>query len=109
MAFFLRRWAIKTLGVFWSIEIEMRDNHEMVTNGPYKFCRHPNYLAIILEIIGFCLIANAYRLLIFTLIVYIPLLLLRIKAEEVELVKKFSENYIRYIKNTPALLPFNKP
>ncbi len=106
--FFLRRWAIKSLGVFWSIEIEMRDKHELVTSGPYKFCRHPNYLAIILEIVGFCLIANAYQILAFTLMGYVPLLILRIKSEEVELVKKFSDTYLKYIKSTPSLIPFTK-
>src|SRR3989338_9438883 len=41
----LRRAAIKALGPLWSIEVEIRTNHALITKGPYSFCRHPNYLA----------------------------------------------------------------
>ncbi len=108
MAFFLRQWVIRTLGPFWSIEIEMRDQHKLITTGPFQFCRHPNYLAIILEVIGFCLVANAFVTLIISLLIYIPLLLVRIKLEEKELIRMFGSIYKVYMNKTPAILPFLK-
>ena len=106
MGLFLRRWVIKTLGPFWSIEIEMRKEHKLIITGPFKFCRHPNYLAIVLEVMGFCLIANAFLTLILSLLLYIPLLLVRINLEEKELVKFFGLTYKGYMNKTPAILPF---
>ena len=39
---FGRQWAFNSLGKYWSVDIEIRDNHELIKNGPYKYMRHPN-------------------------------------------------------------------
>lgn len=65
--FLLRRWLIRTLGAYWSVSIEIREDHPLITSGPFTFCRHPNYLAILLEVTGYCLVFQAWRTLIFTL------------------------------------------
>jgi len=107
--FFLRKWAIRELGPFWSINIEMRSSHVLVTKGPYVFCRHPNYLAILLELIGFCLVFNAFYTLIFSAAIYVLILLARIKIEEKELIGKFDNGYKSYCKETPLLFPRLRP
>ena len=103
--FLLRRWVMRTLGDLWSIDNEIRENHRLITGGPFTLCRHPNYFAIILEIVGFCLMANAYITLTLTLSLYVPILISRIKLEEAVLSVKFKDSYKTYRENTAVLIP----
>ena len=82
VAQFLRYWAIKSLGVYWNTKILVLPNHKLVIAGPYKFLRHPNYLAVIVEIAVIPLIFSCYlTACIFSVINFI-LLRRRIKIEE---------------------------
>lgn len=102
----LRKWAIKSLGPLWSVSIEIRSTHQLITSGPYRYCRHPNYLAILFEMFGFCLAANAHRTLMVSSLLYIPILLVRIRLEEAAMTRKFGSAYEGYKHRTPALVPF---
>lgn len=104
----LRNLSIKSLDKYWSVHIEIRDNHQLIREGPYKYIRHPAYLAIIFEIMGIPLIGNAYLTLLFNLFVYVPIILLRIFYEEKELIYKFGNIYIQYSRETNGLIPFVK-
>src|SRR5690606_17879542 len=55
-AFAYRNWAIRTLGKFWSVHVEIRDNHELIESGPFRRTRHPVYSAAIGELAGIVLI-----------------------------------------------------
>lgn len=103
--FFLRRWLIRTLGSYWSVSIEIREDHPLITSGPFAFCRHPNYLAILLEVTGYCLVYRAWITLLFTLPAYGLVLLWRIRLEEREMILHFGEAYENYRKSTPVLIP----
>ena len=46
----LRYWAIASLGRYWTTRIITLPSAPLVTRGPYRFMRHPNYLVVILEI-----------------------------------------------------------
>lgn len=50
--FMLRRWVLRSLGELWAIDIDIKRDHELRTGGPYRYCRHPNYLAMLLELAG---------------------------------------------------------
>lgn len=91
-----RNWAIKTLDKYWSIHIEIRNNHKLIKTGPYKYMRHPAYFSIILEIWGVPLIMNAYFTFIFAVAAYIPITLIRIYYEEKEHRKLFGPEYLAY-------------
>lgn len=103
-----RNWAIKTLGEYHSIHIEIREDHPLIKKGPYIFLRHPYYLSVILELLGIPLIANAFYSFIFSLLVYIPFLLLRVYFEEKAMIDKFNNEYIQYKKETWGFLPLKK-
>lgn len=45
-SFVLRRRAIAALGRFWSLHVEMRETHQLVKEGPFRWVRHPAYLSI---------------------------------------------------------------
>ena len=46
----LRYWTIASLGRYWTTRIITLPSAPLVTRGPYRFMRHPNYLVVILEI-----------------------------------------------------------
>ncbi|KAF9802616.1 hypothetical protein IEO21_09867 [Rhodonia placenta] len=48
----LRMYCYRTLGRFFTFEVSIRDNHRLVTEGPYAYVRHPSYTAWIATMIG---------------------------------------------------------
>jgi methyltransferase len=78
----LRYWAVATLGDRWNTRIIVTPDRAPVTNGPYRFMRHPNYLAVVIEIAAVPLIGGA----IFTTLAFsignALILAVRIPAEE---------------------------
>src|SRR5688572_101011 len=104
-SFAVRRAAIRSLGKFWSLHVEMREGHEFVTSGPFAHARHPVYFSMVLELLGIGLILNAWFTLAAVLIIFIPTLLARVRMEETALVEQFGEAYRQYIREVPAILP----
>jgi methyltransferase len=56
----LRYWAIATLGPRWTTKIVVVPGLPVVTRGPYHFLRHPNYLAVIVEVAALPLVHTAW-------------------------------------------------
>ena len=51
----LRAWSIATLGRFFQYHIEVQPGHRVVTEGPYRYVRHPSYSGLALILAGFAL------------------------------------------------------
>lgn len=78
----LRFWSIASLGRYWTTRIVVIPGTRLVRKGPYRYLRHPNYLAIVLEFILFPLLLRApYTLVAFSL-ANIAVLRQRIRLEE---------------------------
>jgi protein-S-isoprenylcysteine O-methyltransferase Ste14 len=101
----LRNLAIRTLGRYWSLHIEIRSQHRLVRQGVYGLVRHPAYLSVVVELVSVPLVANAYFTLLVTVLVYVPLLMWRLRHEEQALVAKFGEEYRSYQQEVGRLLP----
>ncbi|KKH94836.1 hypothetical protein EO95_12640 [Methanosarcina sp. 1.H.T.1A.1] len=99
----LRAWGIWTLGKYFSVHIEIKDNHELIENGPYKFIRHPAYAGNIIQAAGIPLILNAYYSLSISAVL-IFLFLYRLKLEEEVLIREV-KGYRDYVKRTDRLVP----
>lgn len=56
----LRWWAIRTLSASWNIQVMTPVGQGFVTGGPYRWIRHPNYLAVFLELLSLPLIHTAW-------------------------------------------------
>jgi protein-S-isoprenylcysteine O-methyltransferase Ste14 len=108
-SFALRRRAIAALGRFWSLHVEIRENHELVKAGPFRWVRHPTYLSMILELLCGGLMLNSWYSLLGVSLLFVPTLIARIHIEESALVSKFGEAYERYQQTTPALFPYKLP
>ena len=104
-SFVLRTVAIRTLREFWSLQIEIRSEHRLIREGVYSWLRHPNYAAILLEVLSIPLVVNAWVTLALALATFVPMLLYRTHCEEAALVEKFGERYRAYQREVGKLVP----
>ena len=104
-AFALRRRAIAALGRFWSLHVEIRDSHQLVREGPFRWVRHPAYLSMIIELLSLALILRAWWTGLVVFAIFLPTLLVRIRIEETALIEKFGESYLEFKRTTPSLFP----
>lgn len=96
--------ARRTLGRFFSERLRLLEDHELVASGIYAHIRHPIYAAGMLLLPGFALLLNS-PLGFIIMLLYIPLILVRIPFEEKMLRNAFGEKYIEYAKQTKRLVP----
>ena len=78
----LRWWCIASLGRQWCTRIVVVPGRSAVTSGPYRFLRHPNYLAVVLEGIALPLVHTAWITAAVFTVANAALLRVRIAAEE---------------------------
>ena len=78
----LKWWAILSLGRFWSFHVLVLPGVPLVTGGPYRLMRHPNYVGLMGEIAGVALMMRAPFTGTGAAIVFGALLLARIRVEE---------------------------
>jgi methyltransferase len=81
----LRYWVITTLDGRWTTRILVLPGSSPVTGGPYRFLRHPNYLAVITEILALPLVHTAWLTAIVFSVLNGLILRVRIRAEEAAL------------------------
>lgn len=87
----------------YSVSWEMPENHKLVTSGPYRYVRHPSYLAYFLMFIGlFILLLNLVAL---VPLVAIPEYVSLTTYEEELLIRRFGKEYVEYQKRTGRFLP----
>jgi len=77
----LRWWAVQTLGTAWNTRIVVVPGRQRVTGGPYRFCQHPNYVAVVLEGFALPLIHSAWVTAVVFTVCNFVLLWVRITAE----------------------------
>ena len=81
----LRWWCISVLGHQWNTRVIVVPGLHLVARGPYRWMRHPNYVAVVAEGIALPLVHTAWvTALVFT-VLNIPLLAVRIRSEEAAL------------------------
>ena len=105
LASVLRGYALGTLGEAWSVRVTRfsKGARPIVTGGPYRFIRHPNYLAMIVELAALPLAVGAPLTALFATVLDALLLARRIPLEEREL---FSDpRYRAAFRERPRFLP----
>ena len=104
-AIWLRRAAFVSLGRFYSVHVEVFEDHALIEEGPYGFIRHPLYVSYISFLIGLALAANAYLSGALIVVVIAPFLAAKVCHEEDELLKRLGGRYREYRKRVPAFIP----
>jgi protein-S-isoprenylcysteine O-methyltransferase Ste14 len=98
-------WSFKTLGDNYSQEVIIKKNHELVTKGPFRFIRHPQYFCQILLDIGATAATLSYIVGGLALI-EIPIYIMRASLEDKLLAKHFAEKFSEYKKKSGFMFPF---
>ncbi len=78
----LRYWAITSLGIFWNTRILVVPGGELVRKGPYMYMKHPNYIAVTVEIAVIPLIFSCYITCVLFSILNLVAVRRRIRIEE---------------------------
>lgn len=81
----LRWWCIRTLGPRWNTRVIVVPGLPLVTGGPYRFLRHPNYVAVIVEGFALPLVHTAWLTALLFSVLNAGLLTVRIRAEDTAL------------------------
>ena len=100
----LRLWPVFVLGNRFSGLVAIQSGHTLVTNGVYGVIRHPSYLGLLINSVGWSLAFRSGVGLILTLLLILPLLA-RISAEEKLLRGQFGDAYNVYCSHTWRLIP----
>jgi protein-S-isoprenylcysteine O-methyltransferase Ste14 len=100
------RWvAIIYLGRFFTVNVAIAKDHELITSGPYRYVRHPSYTGTLLIFLGFGLcMLNIFSL----AAVFLPIaaaFLWRMRVEEEALKGAFGKRYQTYAASTARLVP----
>lgn len=101
----LRRRAAAALGHHFTIKLLLRDDHCLVDSGPYRVLRHPNYAGLVLVMLGTTIVLESPLALAALLLVWLPVVLLRILEEESALKRHLGTSYEIYARRTWRLLP----
>lgn len=96
--------ALTTLGRSWANSDRPRADSPLVTDGPYRWVRHPYYCATFLLLGGISLLANQWPIAVASTLLSI-LLGLRARREETHLANRFGETYLIYQSQTGMFFP----
>ena len=102
----LRWWTIRTLGQRWNVQAIVPTDLRPATGGPYRFLRHPNYLAVALEFLALPMAGGAFVSAVGLSLLNAAVLFDRIREEERLLaqVPGYSEAFRGRARLVPGLL-----
>lgn len=105
-ALWVFRRSHKELGRNWSITLEIRQQHELVSGGPYAVIRHPMYTSFLLMGIGQAFLLSNWIVGLAGLIGFAILFFLRVDKEERMMLEIFGPQYRAYSERTKRIIPY---
>jgi protein-S-isoprenylcysteine O-methyltransferase len=101
----LRWWAIITLGRFFTVDVTIEKDHEVVERGPFRWVRHPSYTGVLLAFVGVALSLRNWGALVLILVPIFVAFVHRMNVEEEALSRALGERYAEYMTRTKRLIP----
>jgi len=98
-------WAREHLGRNWSRSVTIKQDHELITSGPYTLVRHPIYTGILTGFLGTAIAISQLRGVIVLAIVFL-VFWAKLRMEEEWMRSQFGETYATYAHQTAALVPY---
>ena len=98
-------WARVILGGNWSGIVTLKENHELIKSGPYRFMRHPIYSGILLGMLGSVIALNPFLSGVVFMAIAVIGLRLKSLLEERIMLRTFPDQYPDYMKHVSALIP----
>jgi protein-S-isoprenylcysteine O-methyltransferase Ste14 len=105
LAMALRRWAVLTLGQFFTVQVQVRSGQTVVDTGPYRWVRHPSYTAITMSFVGIGVALENWLSLLVLIVVPTIGLVIRIRVEERALLEALGEPYREFSATRARLIP----
>ena len=93
------------LGTNWSLTLEIREGHRLITQGVYRRVRHPMSSALLLYSVGHALVIPNWVAGLSNLVAFAILFALRVGAEEGMMAQQFGSEYAAYMARTKRLIP----
>ena len=100
-----RWWAIVTLGRFFTVDVTIEKDHELVERGPFRWVRHPSYTGGLLAFVGFALTLRNWGAILIILVPIFVAFVRRMNVEEEALQRALGDEYVAYIRRTKRLIP----
>lgn len=101
----LRWWAIAVLGRFFTVDVAIHSDHELVQRGPYRVLRHPSYTGALLTFFGLGLFFDSWPALLVATVPVVAMILRRIQVEERALAEHFGPAWAAHCRRTWRLVP----
>jgi protein-S-isoprenylcysteine O-methyltransferase Ste14 len=98
-------WARVHLGRNWSRSVTIKQDHELITTGPYGVVRHPIYTGILTGFLGMAIAMSQVRGFIVFVLIFL-VLWIKLSIEEQWMRSQFGETYATYAHKTAALVPY---
>ena len=98
-------WARGYLGSNWSRSVTIKQDHELITTGPYAVVRHPIYTGILTGFIGMAIAISQVRGFIVFMLFFLAFWM-KLRMEEKWMRSQFGEAYATYVRQTAALVPY---
>lgn len=102
----LRWWAITHLGRFFTVNVAIAKDHRVVSDGPYRFVRHPSYSGALLAFLGLGLLVHNWVAALLLVVPITVMFLWRIHIEEQALAAALGKSYTDYMARTKRLIPY---
>jgi protein-S-isoprenylcysteine O-methyltransferase Ste14 len=101
----LRWWAIVTLGRFFTVDVTIARDHELVERGPFRVIRHPTYTGALLAFLGWALTLENWLAALVVLVPIVAVFVSRMNVEEQALESALGQRYVDYMRRTKRLVP----
>jgi protein-S-isoprenylcysteine O-methyltransferase Ste14 len=98
-------WTHKTLGRYWSNILVIKEEHKLITDGPYKYVRHPMYSMFWMWVIFQGMLLANWLVWIVGIGTWSLAYFTRIDHEEQMMIDQFGKEYLEYMKKTNRLFP----
>lgn len=98
-------WAREHLGRNWSSAVTIKQDHELITTGPYALVRHPIYTGILTGLLGSAIALSEVRGFLAVVLVFLAYWS-KFRREEEWMRSEFGETYVAYARRTAALVPY---
>ena len=101
-----RALAVRYLGKYFTPTVQIKDDHQLITSGPYSIVRHPSYTGAFLALTAGGVILESLIGFVISCIAMFTAYYVRIRIEEKELVARFGNDYVAYQQDTKMIIPY---
>jgi len=98
-------WARVHLGRNWSRSVTIKQDHELITTGPYALVRHPIYTGILAGFLGMAIAISQVRGFVVLALIFFAFWI-KLRMEEEWMRSQFGETYATYTRHSSALVPY---